>query len=326
MKFPRRQFLHLAAGTVALPVVSRIAMAQTYPSRYVRLIVPFAAGGGFDAVAHPLAYRLSELWGQQVVIENKAGAGSTIGVKAAAQSAPDGYTLLMAGNNMAYSDLFYPSPGYDPVRDFAPVTVLCNFPNLMVVPNASPAKSVKQFIDYAKANRGKISCASSGTGTTVHLSGELFKRMAGIEMTHVPYRGVGPALNDLIAGRVDVMFGTMTGTWLQAQNGALRALAVTSNTRSPFAPDIPTIAETGLPEFDVSSWYAIFLPVKTPTEIVKKVHDDVVLALAHPSIKQSFEAIGVVGSPSTPAELGGYLKAETAKWGPIIKAANIKVE
>jgi tripartite-type tricarboxylate transporter receptor subunit TctC len=292
----------------------------------VRLIVPFAPGGGFDAVAHPLAYRLSELWGQQVVIENKAGAGSTIGVRAAAQSAPDGYTLLMASNNMAYNDLFYPSPGYDPVRHLAPVTVLCNFPNLMVVPNSSPVKSVRQFIDYAKSNQGKISYASSGISTTVHLSGELFKRMAGIEMTHVPYRGVGPALNDLIAGRVDVMFGTMTGTWQQAQNGALRALAVSSNKRSPFAPDIPTIAESGLPEFDVSSWYAIFLPVKTPTEIVKKVHDDVVLALAHQSIKQSLEAIGVVGSPSSPAELGGYLKAETAKWGPIIKAANIKVD
>jgi tripartite-type tricarboxylate transporter receptor subunit TctC len=326
MKFPRRQFLHLAAGAVSLPAVLRMAMAESYPSRYVRLIVPFAPGGGMDAVAHPLAYRLSEVWGQQVVIENKAGAGSTIGIKAAAQSAPDGYTLLIAGNNIAYNDLFYPSPGYDPVRDFAPVADLCSFPNLMVVPNSSPAKSVTQFIDYAMANQGKISYASSGTGTSVHLSGELFKRMAGIEMTHVPYRGVGPALNDLIAGRVDVMFGTMTGTWLQAQSGALRALAVTSNTRSPFAPDIPTVAESGLPEFDVSSWYAIFLPVKTPTEIVKKVHYDVALALAHPSVKQGFEAMGIVASPSSPAELRDYLKAEMTKWGPIIKAAGIKAE
>lgn len=257
MILPRRQFLHLAASAAAIPSLSQIARAQTYPSRYVRLIVPFAPGGGFDAVAHPLAHRLSEIWGQQVVIENKAGAGTTIGVRAATQSAPDGYTLLMAGNDIAYDDLFYPPLGYDPVKDLAPVTVLCKFPNLMVVPNSSPPKSVREFIEYAKANKGKISYASAGVGTTPHLSGELFKQMAGIGMTHVPYRGVGPALNDLIPGRVDVMFGTMTGTWLQAQNGVLRALAVTSGTRSPLAPDVPTIVESGLPDFDVSTLRAV---------------------------------------------------------------------
>jgi tripartite-type tricarboxylate transporter receptor subunit TctC len=326
MRIQRRRFLHLASGAVALPALSRIACAQAYPSRYVRLIVPFAPGGGLDAVAHPLAFRLSEVWGQQVVIENKAGAGTTIGVRAATQSAPDGYTLLIAANDIAYDDLFYPTLGFDPVKDLAPVTVICKFPNLMVVPNSSPAKSVGEFIDYAKANKGKISYASAGSGTTPHLSGELFKQMAGVEMTHVPYRGVGPALNDLIPGRVDVMFGTMTGTWLQAQNGVLRALAVTSGKRSPLAPDVPTIAESGLPDFYVSSWYALFLPVKTPTEIVHKVHDNAVLALAHPSVKQSLEKIGVVASPSSPSELGGYLKSERAKWGPIIKAANIKAE
>jgi tripartite-type tricarboxylate transporter receptor subunit TctC len=326
MNFTRRRLLHLAGGAAALPGLSRTAGAQAYPSRYLRLIVPFAPGGGFDAVAHPLAHRLSEIWGQQVVIENRAGAGTTIGVRAATQSAPDGYTLLMAGNDIAYDDLFYPLLGYDPVKDLAPVTVLCKFPNLMVVPNSSAPKSVREFINYAKANKGKISYASAGIGTTVHLSGELFKQMAGIEMTHVPYRGVGPALNDLIPGRVDVMFGTMTGTWLQAQNGVVRALAVTSGARSPLAPDVPTIVESGLPDFDVSTWYALFLPVKTPTEIVNKVHDDVVLALAHPSVKRSLEEIGVMASPSSPAEFGGYLKSEKAKWGPIIKAANIKVD
>jgi len=326
MKFPRRKFLRLAAGAAAVPVLSRIVNAQTYPSRYVRLIVPFAPGGGFDAVAHPLANRLSEVWGQQLVIENKGGAGGTIGARAAADAAPDGYTLLMTGNNLAYGPFFYPSLGYDPARAFAPVTVVCTFPYLMVVPNSSPAKSVSEFVDYAKANRGKISYASAGTGTGVHLSGELFKRMAGIEMTHVPYRGVGPALNDLIPGRVDVMFGTMTGTWQQAQNRAIRALAVTSAARSPLAQDVPTIAESGVPGFDVSAWYALFMPVKTPTEIVKKVHDDAVAAIAHPSVKQSFEAISVVASPSSPAELGAHLKSEMMKWGPIIKAANIRAE
>jgi tripartite-type tricarboxylate transporter receptor subunit TctC len=254
MKLPRRQFLQLAAGAVALPAVSRFARAQSYPTRPVRVIVPFAPGGGYDAVARPLANRLSVVWDRQVFIENKSGAGGTVGAQAAAQSLADGYTLFIGGNSLVNGQYIYPSLKYDPIRDFVPVTMLCTFPNLMVVPNSSRAKSVKDFIDIAKAVSSGVSYASSGVGTSVHLSGELFKRMAGIEMTHVPYRGIGPALNDLIPGRVDVLFGTMTGTRTQAQSGLIRALAVTTGSRSPLASDIPTIAESGVPGFDVSTW------------------------------------------------------------------------
>jgi tripartite-type tricarboxylate transporter receptor subunit TctC len=324
MKLPRRQFLHLVAGAAASPAVSRFAWAATYPTRPVRIIVPFAPGGGYDAVARPLANRLSEVWGQQVIVESKSGAGGTIGAQTAAQSSPDGYTLFLAGNSLVNSQYIYPSIGYDPVRDFAPVTLVCMFPNLMVVPNSSRAKSVREFIDYAKSN--SVSYASSGIGTSVHLSGELFKRMAGVQMTHVPYRGIGPALNDLIPGRVDVMFGTMTGTRSQADNGVIRALAVTSAIRSPLAQDIPTIAESGVPGFDVSTWYALFLPVKAPAEIVMKIHDDVVAATAHPSVRQRLEDLGAVGTPSSPSELAAYLQSEMAKWAPIIKEAGIKPE
>jgi tripartite-type tricarboxylate transporter receptor subunit TctC len=326
MKLPRRSLLRLAAGAAALPAMSRIARAQTYPTRPVRIIVPFAPGGGYDAVARPVANRLSEVWGRQVFIENKSGAGGTVGAQSAAQSAPDGYTFFMGGNPLVNSQYIYPSLKYDPIRDFAPVTMVCTFPNLMVVPNTSGAKSVREFIDIAKAALVRVSFASSGVGTSVHLSGELFKRMAGIEMTHVPYRGMGPALNDLIPGRVDVLFGTMTGTWTQAQGGLIRALAVTSGSRSPLAPDIPTIAESGVPEFDVSAWYGLFAPAETPVEIVRKVHADAVSAIEHPTVRQRLNDIGAVGSPSSPGELSGYLKAEMVKWAPIIREAGIKPE
>ncbi len=202
MKLPRRQFLHLAAGAAALPVISRVARAQAYPNRYVRLVVPFAAGGGGDAIARPLANRLSEVWGQQVVIENRGGAGGNVGAQAVAQSAPDGYTILLAGGvNLATNPTLYPS-SYNPANDLAPVTLVTVIPNLMMVPNSSPARSVGEFIVYAKVNRGKVTFASTGIGASPHLSGELFKRKAGIEMTHVPYRGAALAMNDLVPGRV----------------------------------------------------------------------------------------------------------------------------
>jgi tripartite-type tricarboxylate transporter receptor subunit TctC len=325
MKLPRSRFLHLAAGAVALPAVSRIAWAQAYPNRYVRFVVPFPPGGSTDPVARVLANRLSEVWGQQVVIENKGGAGGNIGAQAVAQSAPDGYTLFIATSFLATNPYLFSAVGYDPITDLAPVTRLTAFTNAMVVPNSSPAKSVKEFVDYAKTTRGKT-FASPGTGTIQHLSGELFKRMAGIELTHVPYRGGGPALNDLIPGRVDVMFATLPSVLPQIQSGTIRALAVTSATRVPFAPNIPSIAESGLPEFDVSDGHALFMPAKTPAEIVRKVHDDAVAALAHQPVKQKFEELAVSAATSTPAELTAYLKSEMAKWGTVIKDANIKAE
>jgi tripartite-type tricarboxylate transporter receptor subunit TctC len=324
MKLPRRRFLYLGAGAAALLALSRMARAQIYPSRYVRLVVPFPPGGGGDALARPLANRLSEMWGQQVVIENKGGAGGNIGAQAVAQSAPDGYTVLLAGANLAINPSLYPT-SYNPANDLAPITLVTVIPNLMMVPNSSPAKSVKEFIDYAKANRGKITFASTGIGASPHLSGELFKRKAGIEMTHVPYRGAGPAMNDLIPGRVDAMFSNLPGVLPQVQSGTIRGLAVTSAQRSPAAPDIPAIGET-VPGYEVSAWWGLFVPAKTPDDIVMKIHADAVAALTHLSVKQRYEAIGAPVTSSTPTELARLLASETEKWGPIVKEAGIKPE
>jgi tripartite-type tricarboxylate transporter receptor subunit TctC len=321
----RRRVLHLAAGAAALPAMSRIGWAQAYPNRYVRLVVPFAAGGGGDAIARPLANRLSEVWGQQVVIENRGGAGGNVGAQAVAQSPPDGYTILLGGGtNLAINPFLYPT-SYNPANDLAPVTLVTVIPNLMMVPNSSAAKSVKEFIDYAKANRGKITFASTGIGASPHLSGELFKRMAGIEMTHVPYRGAGPAMNDLIPGRVDTMFSNLQGVLSQHQSRTIRGLAVTSANRSLAAPDVPTIGET-VPGYEVSGWWALLVQAKTPTEIVSKIQSDAAEALEHSSVRQRYEAIGAPVTTSSPTELAARLASETEKWGPIIKEAGIKPE
>jgi tripartite-type tricarboxylate transporter receptor subunit TctC len=288
--------------------------------------VPFPPGGGTDGVARILANRLSEVWGQQLVIENKGGAGSNIGAETVARSDADGYTMLIGSLPLAVNRYLYLSLSYDPVADFAPVTLICVYPNLMVVPNSSTATTVLEFIAHAKANKGKITFASSGTGTSPHLSGELFKRMAGIEMTHVPYRGVAPALNDVIPGRVDVMFNTMAGVLQQVRAGQLRGLAVTSANRFPTAPELPTVAEAGVPGFDVSSWYAFFVPAKTPADIVRKMHADTVAVLAEPAIKDKLAQLGVLVVGSTPEALAAHLKAETEMWGPVIKAAGIRAD
>ena len=314
----------LAAALIGAPAFAQAPSPSAWPNRFVRLVVPFPAGGGTDAVARILANRLSEVWGQQMVIENKGGAGSNIGADAVARSEPDGYTVLIGSLPLAVNRYRYSSLTYDALTDFAPVTLICLYPNLMVVPNSSPAKSVPEFIAHAKAS-GKITFASSGTGTSTHLSGELFKRMTGIEMTHVPYRGVALALNDVIPGRVDVMFNTMAGVLQQARSGQLRGLAVTTPKRFPTAPEFPTVADF-VPGFDVSSWYAFLVPVKTPAEIVKKLHADTVAILREPAIKSKLEQVGVMAIGSTPAELAAQLKSETEMWGPVIKAAGIKPE
>src|SRR5262245_31631729 len=326
MNLPRRKFLHLTAGAAALPVASRVAKAQAYPSRPVRLILPYLAEGSTDIVARLIANQLSAAWGQQVVVENRGGAGGNIGALAAVQAPPDGYTVLMGSVFLGTNPFLYSSLGYDPVADLAPVALICVFPNLMVVPLSSPAKSVQGFIDYAKANRGRIAFGSSGAGASLHLSGELFKRLAGIEMTHVPYRGGSAAYNDLIPGRIDVMFSNLPGALPQVQNGQVRGLGVTSAKRSPYAPQFPTIAEAGVPGFEVTVWYGLFLPAKTPADIIQKVHDDAVAVLAQPTLKQKLEEMGADVTPSTPAELAVHLNSEMAKWGPIIKELGIKAE
>jgi tripartite-type tricarboxylate transporter receptor subunit TctC len=319
----RRRVIALSAASVLAPVSRALAQTSGWPNRYVRLVVPFPPGGGTDAIARVVAGKLSELWGQQVVVENRGGGATNIGTEAVSRAEPDGYTMLLHSMPLAVNKFLFASLPYDPVADLAPVSLLCDYPNIMAVPNNSPAHSVNEFIAYAKANRGKISFASSGHGTSVHLSGELFKRMAGIEMLHVPYRGAGPALNDLIPGRVDVMFNNIGAVLPLIQGGKLRGLAVTTARRTPAAPDLPPIAEVGVPGFDVSSWYAFLAPAKTPPEIIRKMHADTVAALTDPATKQKLEALGVVIRASSPDELAAFLKAEMDKWGPLIKEAGI---
>jgi tripartite-type tricarboxylate transporter receptor subunit TctC len=313
----------LAPAVIGRTPAQAQAQAQTWPNRFVRLVVPFPPGGGTDAIARVLAAKLSDMWGHQLVVENRGGAATNIGTEAVARAEPDGYTMLLHSMPLAVNKFLFASLPYDPVADLAPVALICDYPNIMVVPNSSPARSVTEFIAHAKANKGKITFASSGHGTSVHLSGELFKRMAGIEMLHVPYRGAGPAFTDLNPGRVDVMFNNIGAVLPMIQGGQLRGLAVTTAKRTPAAPDLPPIAEVGVPGFDVSSWYAFFAPAKTPPEIVRKMNADTITALKDPATRQKLESLGVVVQGSTPAELGAYLKAEMDKWGPVIKAAGI---
>jgi tripartite-type tricarboxylate transporter receptor subunit TctC len=325
----RRRFVILAASAVVSSTVSR-ASAQTsqtlpnWPARHVRLIVPFPPGGGTDAIARILAGKLSDLWGQQMVVENRGGGSANIGHEAVARADPDGYTVLIASMQLAVNRFLFPSLSYNAVTDLAPVSLICDYPNIMVVPVTSPAHSVADFIAYARAHPGKMTFASSGHGTSVHLSGELFKRMAGVDIMHVPYRGAGPALNDLIPGRVDVMFNNIGAVLPLIQGEKLRGLAVTTAKRMAAVPDTPTIAESGVPGFDVSSWYALFVPARTPSAIVAKFHADVVTALSDAVIRERLEQLGVAVVGSSPQELAVYLKAEMEKWGPVIKAAGIK--
>ena len=324
----RRDFLSLLGGAaVALP---HRATAQTaaphWPERVVRIIVPYVPGGGTDAVARILAAGLSKSVGYRIVVENKGGGSTNIGTQDVAHAAPDGYTVLFCSLPFATNRFLFATLGYDSFTDFAPVTLVAAYPDLMVVPSSSPAKSVAEFIAYAKNNGGKTTFASSGTGSSNHLAGELFKRRAGIEMTHIPYRGVGPAVTDLIAGRVDVIFDSFGSALPLVRAGQLRGLAVTSAKRFPAAPDLPTVAEAALPGFDVTAWYALYAPSQTPAEIVRKLHADVVAVLAEPEIREKIELLGVTVIGSTPEELARHLKAETELWGPVIKAANIKGE
>src|SRR5262245_1836237 len=269
----RRKFLHLAAGAAVLPAHSRIARAQAWPTRVVRLINGFPAGGGNDAAARIVASRLSVIWGQQVIVENKAGAAGNIAFETVARAAPDGYTIMFGYAGMAINPFLY-SPNFDPITDFTPITLIGTYGNLLVVPNSSPVRSLQEFIERAKTNRG-TTFASPGIGTTPHLAGELLKRRAAIELTHVPYRGVAAgSMSDLIAGRIDSMFNT-TGSLLQAvRAGQIRGLAVTSLERPETASEFATFAESGVPGFDVSGWYALFAPAKTPLEIVNKISAD----------------------------------------------------
>lgn len=320
----RRKLLAVSAASVVAPAVAARAQSRgEFPSRYVRLIVPFPPGGGTDNVGRILSMRLSEVWGQQMVIENRGGGGSNIGNEAVAKAEPDGYTILFAAFPLAINKFLYPKLPYDPVADLTPITLIGTFPNILVVPNTSPAKNVRELIAHAKANKGDVTFGSSGIGTSPHLNGELFMRMAGFEMTHIPYRGAGPAITDLIPGRLTMMFNTSGSLMPHVQAGRLRALAVSSGKRFSANPDIPTVAESGVPGFDVVSWYALFAPAKTPPAVVRKLNADAVAILREPPVRQKIEALGLEVVGSTPEELGAFLKTEMDKWAPVIKEAGI---
>jgi tripartite-type tricarboxylate transporter receptor subunit TctC len=325
MKLPRRKFLHLAAGAAALAAVARIATAQSYPTRPVRLIVPFAAGGGTDITARVMGQWLSERLGQQFVIDNRPGGGTNIGTEAVVRSPADGYTLLMVGSSNATNATLYDKLNFNFIRDIAPVAGVIRGSLVMVVNPSVPAKSVPEFIAYAKANPGKLTMASAGTGATSHISGELFKMMAGVDMVHLPYRGQGPALTDLLGGQVQVYFAATVGSIEYIRTGKLRALAVTAATRSDALPDIPTVGEF-VPGYEASIWFGVGAPKATPAEVIGKLNKEINAALADPKMKARLAELGGTAFVGSPADFGKFIAEETEKWGKVIRALNIKAE
>src|SRR2546426_3586208 len=323
----RRHLIALSAAPALAPnLFIRVARAQTpkadFPNKPVRLIVPVAAGGPTDIVARMLAEKLSKMWGQQVVVENKGGAGTNEYV---AQSEPDGYTVLFATASLAVNTSLYRSLNYDPTADFAPVSLVTQLAYFVFVPNSSPAHSMKEFIDYAKSRPGKLTIASPGTGSAPYLAEMLFLQMAGLQMTHVPYRGASPAFTDLIPGRVDSYFGS--GTLLSyARSGQVRVLATTGAKRDAAALDVPTIAEAAVPGYEVTGWQGLFVPAKTAPEIVRKISADTNTALSDGAIKDKLAQTGYLAEGSSPEELGQLLKSEIAKWSAVVKAVGIKID
>jgi len=323
MEFQRRQFLHLVAGAATLPATSRFARTQAYPSRPVRLVVGFAPGGGQDIIARLLGQSLSERLGQSVVIENRPGAGSNIAAEVVVNAAPDGYTLLMVGPANAINASLYDRLNFNFLRDIAPVAGVSRAPNVMEVNPMVPGRTVPEFISYAKANPGKINMASGGNGASQHLSGELFKMMAGINMVHVPYRGEALALPDLLSGQVQVMFGNVQSSIEYIRSGRLRPLAVTTATRSQALPDVPTVNEF-VAGYEVSAINGIGAPKNTPREIVETLNAHINASLADPKLVARFAELGAIPMPLTPAEYGKLMIDETEKWAKVVKFSGAK--
>jgi tripartite-type tricarboxylate transporter receptor subunit TctC len=324
MKLSRHQFLHLAAGAAALPAVSRIAWAQAYPARPVRLIVGFAPGGGTDVVARLMGQWLSERLGQPFIIENRPGAAGNIATEAVVRAAPDGYTLLLTLDANAINATLY-KLNFNLTRDIAPVAGIIRAPFVMVVNPSFPATTVPEFIAYAKANLGKLNMASGGIGSGNHMAGELFKLMAGVNLIHVPYRGEALAYPDLLGGQVQVMFANMLSSIDHIKAGKFRALAVTTAARSEALADIPTVGDF-VPGYVSVTWNGVCVPKNTPTEIIVKLNKEINAGLADPKLKARFADLGAAVFPSSPAEFGKLIADETEKWAKVIRAANIKVE
>ncbi|HZA49135.1 MAG TPA: tripartite tricarboxylate transporter substrate binding protein [Myxococcaceae bacterium] len=319
----------LSAAVAAMLLLASAAAlaAEPYPSKPIKVIVPFPAGGTTDLVARVIGQELTKAWGQQVVVENRPGAGGNIGSEAAAKSPPDGYTLLMGtvGTHGINPSLYKKLP-YDAVKDFAPITLATSGPNILVVHPSLPAKSVKELIAYAKANPAKLNFASSGNGTSIHLCGELFKTKTGLQMTHVPYKGSAPAVTDLIGGQVQLMFDNMPSAWPHVKTGKLRALAVTTAKRSQTAPDLPTIAESGVPGFDATSWFGLLAPAGTPKEIVTKLNKETVRILKTPEVKERLLAQGAEPVGNSPEQFAAHIKAEIEKWRKVVEASGAQID
>jgi len=325
MKLPRRNFLHLAAGAAALPVASRVAWAQTYPARPVRIIVTTTPGGAPDILARLMGPWLSERLGQQFVVENRPGGGSNIGTEAVVRAPPDGHTLLLVTTNNAINMTLYDKLNFNFIRDIAPVAGVVRVPNVMEVNPSFPAKTAPEFIAYAKANPNKLNFGSGGNGTASHMQFELFKLMSGVSMVHVSYRGSAPALTDLLSGQIQLMFDPMPSSIGHIKAGKLRALAVTTATRSEVLPDLPTLRDF-VPGYEASTWFGIVAPTNTPTEIIEKLNNAINAGLADPKIKARLAEMGGMLLAGSPADFGKLIAEETERWGKVVRAANIKPE
>jgi tripartite-type tricarboxylate transporter receptor subunit TctC len=324
MRLSRRQFQRLAAGAVALPIARRTASAQAYPSRPVRWLVGYAPGGGNDIVARLMGQWFSERLGQPFLIENRPGAATNMAAEAVVHAAPDGYTLLLVGQPNAINATLYEALNFNFIRDIAPVAGLMTVPNVMVVNPSFPAKTVVEFIAYAKAEPGKINMASAGNGSAAHLAGELFNSLTGVSMVHVPYRGQAPALADLLAGQVQVLFATSPASIEYVRTGKLRALAVTTAVRAEALPELPTVGEF-VPGYEASAWYGIGAPQKTPAEIIDRLNEEANAGLADAKLKVRLADLGGTLIPGSPADFGKVIADETEKWGKVIRSANIKL-
>ncbi|PWT88412.1 MAG: MFS transporter [Proteobacteria bacterium] len=323
MRIPRRQFLHLIAGVAALPALARTARAQVYPARPVRVLVGYAPGGPADTIARLISQALSERFGQPFVVENRPGAGSNIAADAASKAAPDGYTLLLATAANAINTTLYNDLKYDFSRDFAPVATLTREPLIMAVSPSGLSKTLPEFIAYGKAHPGKITMASAGNGTASHVSGELFKMLAGVDMVHVPYRGAAPALTDVFAGRVDIYFSPMSGVTEHIRAGKLRALAITTVNRSEGLPDVPSASEV-VPAYEASQWYGLTVPKNTSRDLVSKLNAEINAILAESKFKQRVTDLGSATFATSPPDFEKLIIEETEKWAKVVKFSGAK--
>jgi tripartite-type tricarboxylate transporter receptor subunit TctC len=323
MNFPRRRFLHLMIASAALPAMPRIVRAQTYPTRPVTIVVGFAAGGAFDITARLIGQFLSERLGQPFVVENRPGAGSNVATEAVVRARADGYTLLLVGVPAAINATLYAKLNYNFIRDITPVAGITRVPLVMVVNPSFPAKTVPEFVAYAKSNPGKIDMASAGNGSTPHMAGELFKTMAGVDLTHVPYRGGAPALTDLLGGQVQVYFAPLPEVIQYIAAGKLRALAVTTTNRADVLPNVPTMVDF-VGGYEASAWYGLAVPSKTPIDIVEKLNNEINVGLASAEFKARLADLGGTPLPGSPADFGKLIAVETAKWAAVVKSSGTK--